>query len=211
MTEQELDIWLMLLENLHMTAMEITHYRTAEEISDIIQFHLDSLNELSDYTFKHRVRLVKPLLSFDAQGLALSFLPAAGEVLPHGRSIEEDVYTYHHLRRDLHARLERSGVHADSRYFVPSAHLTIARFITSKDLTQAPPNDQIVGRTKMEKWVDNIERINIWLQNNYWPKPANRYIQAGGGWMVGQEKGLDLRQGTLWYGGGNTIRLGKGF
>jgi hypothetical protein len=28
---------------------------------------------------------------------------------------------------------------------------------------------------------------------------------------VGQEKGLDCRQGTLWYGGGETIRIGKGF
>ena len=211
MTEQESDTWLMPLENLHLIAMEIAHSCTAEETSDLIQSHVQSLSELADFTFQHRVRLVNPLLSLDAQGLALSFLPAAREVLPHGRSIEEDVYSYHHLRRDLHSRLERAGVHVDSRYIVPSAHVSIARFIIQKDFTQAQPNDQIIDRTKIEKWIDNIEEINYWLQNEYWPRPANNYIGAGGEWMVGEEKGLDLRQGALWYGDGDTVRLGKGF
>jgi hypothetical protein len=28
---------------------------------------------------------------------------------------------------------------------------------------------------------------------------------------VGEERGLDFRKGTLWYGGGETVRLGVGF
>jgi hypothetical protein len=30
-------------------------------------------------------------------------------------------------------------------------------------------------------------------------------------WLVGDGKGLDCREGALWYGGGQTVRLGKGF
>ena len=199
------------VENLHMTAMEITHSRTAKEISDLVQSHFQALSELADYTFQHRVRLIKPLLSFDAQGLALSFLPTAGEVLPDDRSKEEDVYTYHNLRRDLYTHLERAGIFVDSRYVVPSAHITIARFITSVDFRQVQPNDQLVDVKKVEKWINSIEEINFWLQNDYWPKPGDKHSRSSGEWIVGQDKGLDLRQGTLWYGGGDTVKLGKGF
>jgi hypothetical protein len=61
---------------------------------------------------------------------------------------------------------------------------------------------------KMELFIKEIERINQWLEEEFWPK-NERNIE--GAWIVGQEKGLDFRQGTLWYGGGNTVRLGKGF
>jgi len=64
----------------------------------------------------------------------------------------------------------------------------------------------------MERWIHGIEEINSWLQSEFWPSDGQTEpVKAGGEWVVGQEKGLDLRQGRLWYGGGQTVRLGKGF
>lgn len=67
-----------------------------------------------------------------------------------------------------------------------------------------------VDRGKVKNLVEKIEEINAWLEKEYWPREGEE-IRAGGEWIVGEEKGLDCRRGTLWYGGGETVRLGKGF
>jgi hypothetical protein len=162
---------------------------------------------MTDYTFSHRARLIKPMLSYDGAAIALSFLPAAGENLPPkpkketetslARTQKDDIYTYHNLRRDLFNLAWETGVSIDSRYVVPSSHITIGRFLTQDD------HDT---KEKMERFVEKIEGINRWLEEEYWWKEGGE-----GEWIVGQEKGLDCRQGTLWYGGGETIRIGKGF
>ncbi|KKK27145.1 hypothetical protein ARAM_005058, partial [Aspergillus rambellii] len=92
-------------------------------------------SKLADYTFHSRTRLVKPLLSYDASAMAVSFVPASGA--PTSRSARgpsqrgyDDAYTYHHLRRDLARHVMASGVQIAARYIVPSAHVTIARFVT---------------------------------------------------------------------------------
>lgn len=188
-----------------MTALEITHSLTAEEIEDLVNKLLPSAPEITDYTKDHRVRLVKPLLSYDAQALALSFLPAAGEQGNVQKS--EDNYSYHHLRRDLHNKAQETGVKVASRYVIPSSHLTIGRFITKRDFETS---DGKTDHSKVEKLVSTIEEINKWLQDEYWPSADG--IKHGGEWVVGEEKGLDFRKGTLWYGGGGqTVMLGKGF
>lgn len=189
--------------SLHMTALEITHSLTAAEIDALVEQMLPGVPEITDYTLDHRARLVKPMVSYDAQALALSFLPAAGDP---GRSEEDDAYSYHHLRRDLYAKASATGVKVESRYVIPSAHLTIARFITRRDF-QTPEGK--VDHGKVEKLIAAIEEVNAWLQAEYWPKPDG--IKSGGEWVVGEEKGLDYRKGTLWYGGGEMVRLGKGF
>ena len=189
--------------SLHMTALEVTHSLTALEIDGLVKQILPGASEIVDYTHDHRARLVKPLVSFDAQALALSFLPAAGES---GQSQGEDAFSYHHLRRDLHAKVSATSVKVASRYVIPSAHLTIARFITKKDFENA---DSKVDHVKVKKLVETIDEINAWLQAGYWPKSDG--IKAGGEWVVGQDKGLDFRHGALWYGSGETIKLGKGF
>jgi hypothetical protein len=161
------------------------------------------------------------MLSYDASALALSLLPAAGEAHPSTRSSEADDYTYHHLRRDIYSLCTNAGVTIGSRYTVPSAHLTIARFVTQDDiLTKEAPTAQAdtakdggqggVDRGKVRNLVERIEEINAWLEREYWPR-GEEEIRAGGEWVVGEEKGLDCRRGTLWYGGGETVRLGKGF
>ena len=141
----------------------------------------------------------------DGAAIALSFLPAAGEGLPpsatSGRSREDDNFTYHHLRRDLFNIAKSTGVSIDSRYVVPSSHITIGRFL-SQDDHDSPE--------KMGTFIKKLDEINEWLEDEYWPKKGRERIENGE-WIVGQEKGLDCREGTLWYGGGNTVRIGRGF
>jgi hypothetical protein len=197
-------LWTMPPLNLHMTALEITHSLTMEEIDMLVERMISHAPGICNYTLDHRARLVKPLLSFDAQALALSFLPAIGET---GRSLDEDSYTYHHLRRDLFTQAQATGIKVGSRYVVPSAHLTIARFVTKRDFET--PEGEVDGE-KVKKLVDAISEINEWLQREYWPDENG--IKDGGEWIIGQEKGLELRKGALWYGGGGeTAYLGKGF
>ncbi|KAL8981313.1 MAG: hypothetical protein Q9205_003866, partial [Flavoplaca limonia] len=202
-------LWLMPTECLHMTALEIDFSRTAEEIDEIVKTMSDKIREITDYPFAHRARLLKPMLSYDTAAIALSFVPAASESPPDGRHESADAYTYHHLRRDLYEVSKSTGVEIASRYVVPSAHLTIARFVTQADIAVSE-DDETPDPPKVQKLLDQIEKINAELWDRYWPKDDQR-IMAGAEWIVGQEKGLDCRKGTLWYGGGQTIRLGKGF
>lgn len=201
------DLWLMPLERLHLTALEVTHSLTQPEIDAIINtIGPETIEKVTDYTYSHRARLIKPLISYDGQALALSFLPAAGESLTsdsdgkHSRTKADDNYTYHHLRKGLFELLnERFKI--NSRYVVPSSHITIGRFLTQED------HD---SKEKMKQFLDKIEEINKWLQENFWPvEGEERNVEKE--WIVGSEKGLDCRQGRLWYGGGVTVRLGKGF
>ena len=191
-----------------MTALEITHSLTMGEIESLNEQLRPYADEIADSTYTNRTnrtKLVKPMVSFDAQALALSFLPA---VPKSGEVVEAAGYTYHHLRRDLFAKVSATGLKVASRYAVPSAHLTIGRFITRKDFDNG---DGGVDRQKMENLIATIEEINEWLENEYWPKDSDRGpIKAGGDWMVGEEKGLELRKGDLWYGGGERVILGKG-
>lgn len=197
------NLWIMPQMSLHMTALEITHSLTAEEIDALVKKMQAHIADIADFTSDHPTRLVKPMVSYDAQALALSFLPAAGEL---GSSGHDDSYTYHHLRRDLFTQCSATGVKVASRYVIPSAHLTIGRFITKRDLE----SDGSVDHAKVEKMVATIEEINEWLQQEYWPSEGA--VKEGGEWLVGQERGLTCRKGTLWYGeGGETIHQGKGF
>lgn len=187
------------------------------------------------------------MLSYDTAAIALSFVPAADEglsstsslsatpqnanrvdpVSPNATETEilrDDSYTYHHLRRSLYELCTEAGVEVASRYTVPSAHLTIARFISQRDISaqqnENDGNEQEVEDTavgvdneKVKELITKIEEVNAWLQDKYWPKQSGEeeVIEKGGEWIVGEEKGLDCRKGTLWYGGGETIRLGNGF
>lgn len=197
------------LECLHMTALEITHSVSSPEIDSLVSSLQSKIPEIADYTYTHRARLIKPMLSYDSSAVALSFLPAAAEGLDKGRNREDDRYTYHHLRRDLYEACSKAGIEIASRYTVPSAHLTVGRFVTQDDVTGDGEKGRI-DSSKVQGLVDRLEEINAWLEREYWPVEGAG-IALGGEWLVGQEKGLDCRQGTLWYGGGETVRLGQGF
>ncbi|KAI9697882.1 MAG: hypothetical protein M1820_007669 [Bogoriella megaspora] len=207
-------MWFMPPDNLHMTCLEVTFSRTKDEIAELVKQLSPKAAEITDYTDDHRARLIKPLLGFDASAFAFSFVPAAGEGLSEGRKLDDDAYTYHHLRRDVYELVKDSGIAIGSRYTVPSSHLTIGRFVTTQDTSKDADrgvNANIPDPQKMEEVVRTIEDINRWLQDEYWPKDDEPGIKDGGEWIVGQEKGLDFHQGTLWYGDGERVRLGKGF
>jgi vesicle-fusing ATPase len=195
-------------DNLHITVLEVTHSKTAAEIESIVEAIRDQAPAITDYTHDHRSRLIKPLIGFDASALALSFVPAAGEGLHANRKPEDDAFTYHHLRRDVFGLLRDAGVQIDSRYVVPSSHLTIGRFINTQDFTNKNGSHDA---SKMKAFVDKIEEINSWLETEYWPGHNSDTISEGGVFNVGEETGLHCRMGTLWYGGGEEVHHGKGY
>jgi len=202
------DLWLMPPHRMHMTALEVTHSRTPTEIDALVTVMRGHLAGITSYTHAHRARLVKPMLSYDLAAIAVSFLPAAGEKVlsprpvppePDDRGTRNDEYTYHHLRRDLFDLARASGVRIDSRYVVPSAHITLGRYLGQDD--HATPEARA-------SWIEKIDKINDWLKREVWGRIDGDYT---GEWIVGQERGLDARSGPLWYGGGRTIVMGEGF
>lgn len=180
------DIWLMPREKQHLTVLEITHSQKPEVIANLVAQIRPSLGKIVNWPHAHRTTLVKPMLSYDAAALAISFVPATDE--------DGSAYTYHHLRRDFYKLSVDSGVAISSRYMVPSAHITLARFVTTRD--HAPG-----GEVGMEEWVENIESINRWLAAEW----------LGLRWKVGEERGIDCRSGGLWYGDGVSEVVGNGF
>ncbi|ROT41210.1 hypothetical protein SODALDRAFT_307810 [Sodiomyces alkalinus F11] len=185
------NIWLMPQHRMHMTTLEVTHSKTPEEIAALVATMRSAIPYITSFTYSHRPRLVKPMISYDLSAFAVSFLPADGG---------GDAYTYHHLRRDVFDLARSTGVAIESRYQVPSAHITLGRFLTDED--HRTPEQR-------EAWVRAIDDINRWLEEEVWDDEGRG--QFCGEWVVGQEKGLDARCGALWYGGGRTINLGQGF
>ena len=189
-----------------MTVLEVTHSKTEAEIEHLVDVMDSKVPEITDFTREHRARLVKPMLSYDAAAIALSFLPAAGEGFLETKADGADTYTYHHLRRDIYGLCKSTGVEVASRYVVPSSHLTIARFVTQEDILGKDGNS--IGRDKVEGLVGKLDEINAELRSEYWSQDS---LTNGGSWIVGEEKGLVNRRGTLWYGGGHSHHEGKGF
>ncbi|KAK4076169.1 hypothetical protein Trihar35433_2729 [Trichoderma harzianum] len=203
-------IWLMPTYRMHMTTLEITFSKTPQEIDSLVSIIRPAASSIASYTHTHRSRLVKPMVSYDLSAFALSFLPASGEVPlspapvapdtpANGPVTQGDDYTYHHLRRDIFDKVKEAGVEVGSRYQVPSAHITLGRYLT---------DDEHDTPEKRQKWVKAIDDINAWLEKGVWDQQDAQFI---GEWVVGQERGLDVRNGALWYGGGRTIVLGEGF
>ena len=185
------------LENLHLTAMEITHSKMPFEISHLLDRIQSSIPTICDYPCNHRCRLIKPALGYDSAAIALSFLPAAGEVV--ARDPQKDAYTYHHFRRDLYDSCEAAGVKVESRYVLPSAHLTIARFI----------NQDLYEEGRIGQLVKELESINETLRETTWGSDSNS--QRPVEWIVGEGKGLVCRKMTVWYGDGESHYEGQGF
>jgi hypothetical protein len=209
LTEIITALWLMPLANLHLTVLEVAHSLTEEEIEKFVQILQSSKDVTSSQIAKHPLyhptRLIKPMLSFDSAALALSFVPAAGDH-PEGDSAgKANPYTYHHLRRDIFDMVRQSNVPVASRYSVPSAHLTIARFTTQDGFT----TDEGDGIEKFDGsrsrlFIDKIDEINKKLESEYWPREGS--IKEGGEFIVGQEC-LVIRRGRVWYGGGEDVPL----
>ncbi|KAL3439509.1 RNA ligase/cyclic nucleotide phosphodiesterase [Aspergillus tetrazonus] len=204
-------IWFTPPESLHITMLEIVNSRTREEVDALAERLLQdgTALKLVNYTYDNNycVRLVKPIISYDASAMALSFVPATSEATAADKQQPEDAYTYHHLRRDLAATVLESGVGLAARYIVPSAHITIARFVTQDGFLL---DGGKVDRNSVAELVQRIERINAILRKEYWRQEGGEgSTRAKGEWVVGQEQGLEFNKGTSWYGGGDKVLVGR--
>lgn len=190
-----------------MTVLEMASGQTPSEIDSLFA-HLEQsgvLPELLNYPLHHRIRLVKPTVSYDDTAMALSFLPVAGE--GGGSNPTEDGYTYHHLRRDMYGRVMNTGLPIKPRYIHPSAHITIARFVTQEGFQTGG----VVDRNQVAFLVDKVEQINRALRERYWPVDDGVLSSTNATpteWLVCHEKGLELCKGACWYGGGETALRG---
>ncbi|KAK1141470.1 hypothetical protein N8T08_009010 [Aspergillus melleus] len=198
-------MWFTPADYLHMTTLEIAPGRTEEEIESLVARiqRTGALSELADYAFHHRTRLINPIISYDTSAMALSFVTAA-----------DDEYTYHHLRRDLCNSVAATGISPASRYVVPSAHITIARFITQEGFLREGSGTDAEGGVDEERVAELVERIeqtNEKLRKRYWSREKVGHAPAKGDWVVGQEQGLVFKKGRSWYGGGEKVFEGKGF
>ncbi|CAG8951528.1 hypothetical protein HYFRA_00007444 [Hymenoscyphus fraxineus] len=196
-------IWTTPLESLHMTVLEIVHTATTEEVNSCAKKLQPCLKEMVNYPLTHRTRLVKPKLNFDDAAVALSFVPAAGE----DRDDESvDRYTYLHLRSDFSNMCSRNGVEVVARYETTSSHMTVARFVSK---------DEHGEREAMELWINKIESLNRWLEDECFPQEGlqekGRGEHVGLEWYIGAERGLEIRTRDLWYGGGVSIEVGEHF
>ncbi len=168
------DIWLMPTYRMHLTALEVAFSKTPQEIEALVATLRPAIPAITSYTHLHRSRLVRPLISYDLSAFAVSFLPAAGDKVlsppPVGVDTTEDVtggddYTYHHLRRDVFDKVQHAGVEVGSRYQVPSAHITLGRYLSEKD--HDTPE-------KRKRWVEAIDEVNKWL----WTRCGTRRIPS---------------------------------
>ena len=200
--------------SLHMTVLEIVHSTTPENLEFIVSRLNNAFYEMSKFHLDHNTRLVRPKLSFDDAAVALSFVPAAGEFSSHsppGRlkgQTHSDDYTYIHMRRDLIQLCDKHGVQVAARYATTSCHLTLARFVTTAD----HGIDGRPSQAKMKAWVAKIDELNRRLEQLYWPRDGKLpEVGAAAEWFIGAEKGLDIRRGRLWYGGGKSVIVGPAF
>jgi hypothetical protein len=192
-----------------MTTLEISSEQRSDQIRQTIEkMDPEIIQELANYTIQHRARLVKPIISYDTSAIALSFVPAAGEDGSAAYSGSDEKYTYHHLRRDLFDKVTNSGVSIAARYTVPSAHITIARFVKPVGATEEDLDSPEITEQKAKQLVAKIEDLNLELRSTVWRRLGD---PSQGEWVVGHEKGLEFMWGTTWYGKGESIVLGDGF
>ncbi|CRL25200.1 unnamed protein product [Penicillium camemberti] len=203
-------LWLVPPHHLHMTTLEIRSSLTGPEIDEITSSleMTGSVAELANYTLTHRARLVKPVISYDTSAIALSFVPAAGEEDRSAYSGKDDQFTYHHLRSDLYNIVTQSGCPIAARYTVPSAHITIARFIAPSGAKEGESDSPKEFEKKASSLIAKIEDLNHELRSNVWWRLGD---PSQGEWVIGHEKGLELMKGRTWYGVGDSIVLGEGF
>ena len=193
-------LWLTPQENLHMTTSELLSSCSeseVDEVSAIVQPTL-SIEETMSYTLTHSTRLIRPVISYDATAFALIFVPAAEKTI--------DAYTYHHLRRDMWDIMSKSECQIGSRYYLPSAHVTIARFAIPPEADRSKTLEDLCGRATV--MVKKIESINQILESTDWKQFGS---PSRGEWVVGHERGLEFNKGCSWYGGGEAVYVGQGF
>lgn len=197
------NLWLTPQDCLHMTVIVVALSITPKELVDKTIKFKPCLKKLASIFHGQQIRLVKPKLSFNEGGVALSFVPAADEETQDSRTKTTD-YTYLHLRRDIFALCSEKGVDAETQKGATACHITLARFITQEDHNRNGNPSQ----EAMASWVTGIEEINEMLAQKYWPHEGSVPPESGS-WVIDGRRSLDIRAGTIWYGGGQSLDLGS--
>ncbi|KAG5368976.1 hypothetical protein CJU90_1224 [Yarrowia sp. C11] len=165
LTEVTEALWCMPPECLHLSILEVAHSVTEETVQNLLQNLKPTISDLKNVP--EDVVLVKPLVCFDNSAVALTLVPD-----------DHSVFTYTHYRAWLHKAVSDTGVQVESRYQVPSAHITIGRFTDTVD------------EETVDAFVTAIETINEKLENSALE------------WHIGEEREVEVRCGRIWYGGG---------
>ncbi|VVT49248.1 uncharacterized protein SAPINGB_P002177 [Magnusiomyces paraingens] len=181
-------LWLMPRECLHLSVLEVTHSAPPDVIDSQIKQLKPYLSEILTSRDNAPI-LVKPLVCFDSAAFALTFAPLDSSLQKEYGAHSED-YTYTHYRAHLYNAINKAQVYCAARYEVPSAHVTIARFIE-----EVSPN-------VVDALLETIQNINTWLEDVY-SNPESF------SWQVGSERGTECRCGRIWYGGGWTEATGE--
>ena len=146
---------------------EVTNSLSRPELDDVLVKLIPHLPKLSTIPSElSPIVLDAPQLNLELSGIALSFLPRDRNLLT--------------FRARLWDTIARAGVMPRLRYALPSAHVTIGRFVEK---------GRGLGLERSE-WVKLLQEINKDLE------------QYHGEWKI--EKVL-VREGALWYGGGKTL------
>ncbi|KAI5894755.1 uncharacterized protein SCHCODRAFT_02534933 [Schizophyllum commune H4-8] len=185
-------LWIAPASNMHITLLELVVAKTTTDVEETIQkLGSDLIEQLVGYPKAHPTRLAHPRLNADLGGLALSFLPEARGTC---QDAEDAPYTYLHMRRDLYALAGGAGVTPQARYAAPSAHITLARFVSEEDFVAlaGPEAEREPAKEKAAKFLRLVDTINEELQ------------ASDLAWTVG-EAGVELRRGRTWYGGGDVV------
>lgn len=196
----EMEMWTVPPGNLHMTVLELAHSMTGTDGENKMHGLIRNLEEngtaheilsvpVSAWEMGGKAaRLARPMVVYDPAAVAVSFLPVvAGSIDRDGTGSpfkNASEYTYHHVRRDCW-NIASSAIPVASRYVVPSAHLTVARFV-GKDGINAQ---------RMRELLERIDSLNGQLEEIDMESRQHE-------WVVGEERPMELRAGSCWYGAG---------
>ncbi|KAJ9212996.1 hypothetical protein DTO166G4_5326 [Paecilomyces variotii] len=225
------DLYLVPLPHMHLSVMELSHRHPIAHLRAVYNVVGESLlHTMADVPFtKYKesqgrsvARLIKPQLMMDRAGVAVTFVPdySPQEGMDNsGQDItKNNPFTYHHLRASMQELALSSGIEIDTSYTAPSAHITIARFVsshffdggekhaTSPPVPISPPTEQSPlspsGNQnqrrvqKAEQWVDLIHGINEELGKQSEDPVFKEQLE----WVVGQQRGLELQLGYVKFG-----------
>lgn len=178
---------------MHMTTLEIANsLSSAEECAlktDELCAAVDVQSLCALNVPDGSVVLCKPLLTFDARAVALTFVPAVPSSTDDSDTPTTTTTTYHALRAAVYAAVvgppaRRTGISVNSRYVAASAHVTVARFVTAPGpaggvdfvtrVRKQGPEDEVldvehVEREAVDAFVAAVTEINAWLKQEYWP------------------------------------------
>ncbi|KAI5478561.1 hypothetical protein MNV49_004820 [Pseudohyphozyma bogoriensis] len=173
-------IWTPPPSQLHLTLLEVIHSQPSYAALEPLLTQITTTNflpTLSTIISASPAKLDSPKLGIDAGGLALTFLPSFDTTL---QTSTKDDYTHHHLRRDIHATALDSSITPSARYAVPSAHVTVARFLRPLE------------EKEVAELVGFVRGVNSRLEREELE------------WRVGEE-GWECKAGLVWYGEGDVV------